>query len=165
VSETIPPRSVPDWHDYFMSIALEVARRSKDPNTQHGAVIVDDRHRLVSTGFNGGCRKIPDHVIDWSRPNKYAFVIHAEENALWHAQRLDLEGCVLYVTGKPCSRCMLRIAHVGIGTVVYGDTPSTMVADDDWKLTLRIADLAGVRLFAYTPKAGNQMPKDKLGNS
>jgi len=156
-----PPRDVADWHDYFMNLARTVATRSKDPNTQHGCVIVDSAHRVVSTGYNGGCRRIPDDRVDWSRPNKYGFVIHSEENALWHAQRLDLDGCDLYVTGQPCSRCMLRIAHVGVSRVIYGTTQSVCVDGDDWSLTLLIAELAGVRMLHYDGETVHEITKEK----
>lgn len=152
MSSPILPRHVPSWDDYFIALARQAATRSKDPNTQHGAIMVDPYKRVLSTGYNGGCRRIPDRLVDWSRPNKYAFVIHAEENALWHAQRLDLDGCTLYVTGAPCSRCMLRIAHVGVTRVVYGGTTSACVDDADWKLTQQIAGLAGVELHQYQEK-------------
>ena len=46
-------RDVIDWDNYFINIADEVATRSKDPSTQVGAVIVDQRHRPVSFGYNG----------------------------------------------------------------------------------------------------------------
>jgi dCMP deaminase len=153
-----PPRDVPSWDEYFLSLARQAATRSKDPNTQHGAVVVDPYKRVLSTGYNGGCRRIPDRCVDWSRPNKYAFVIHAEENALWHAQRLDLDGCTLYVTGPPCSRCMLRIAHVGISRVVYGTTQSVSVDSVDWELAQQIAQLAEVKLC---PHAVLTTPPDK----
>ena len=35
------------WDKYFMGIALLSAKRSKDPNTQVGACIVNDRKRIV----------------------------------------------------------------------------------------------------------------------
>jgi dCMP deaminase len=41
-------RNVIDWDNYFINIADEVAKRSKDPSTQVGAVIVDQKHRPVS---------------------------------------------------------------------------------------------------------------------
>ena len=46
------------WDEYFMGVALLAAKRSKDPNTQVGACIVDDDNRILSTGYNGfpcGC--------------------------------------------------------------------------------------------------------------
>jgi len=46
------------WDQYFMGIALLSSKRSKDPNTQVGACIVNDQHRVVGLGYNGfpaGC--------------------------------------------------------------------------------------------------------------
>lgn len=143
------PRQVPDWDSYFMALCEVVSARSKDPSTQHGAVVVDNRHRVVSTGYNGGCRKIDDSLIDWERPNKYNYVIHAEENAIWTAERKDLEGCTLYVTGQPCRRCMLRIAHSGVSKVVYGSKSSQCVDQEDWKISADIARLSGVILVSH----------------
>lgn len=143
------PRKVVDWDEYFISMCEIIAIRSKDPSTQHGAVIVDDHNRVLSTGYNGGCRKIDDNLIDWSRPNKYNFVIHAEENALWTSERKNLEGCTLYVTGPPCSKCMLRIAHSGISNVVYGSKSSFCVDESDWDLTKKISSLANIKMKGH----------------
>lgn len=143
------PRMVPSWDCYFIEMCEVISKRSKDPSTQHGAVVVDDRHRVVSTGYNGGCRKIDDSLIDWSRPGKYNYVIHAEENAIWTAERKDLEGCTIYVTGQPCRKCMLRIAHSGISKVVYGSRSSQCVDLEDWEISKHIAKLAGVILVGH----------------
>ena len=42
-----------DWDTYFMSVAMLSAMRSKDPNTQVGACIVDKTNRILSIGYNG----------------------------------------------------------------------------------------------------------------
>ena len=132
-----------------MSMCEVVSTRSKDPSTQHGAVLVDEHRRVIGTGYNGGCCKIDDSLIDWSRPSKYGFVIHAEENALWTAERKNLEGCTLYVTGRPCSKCMLRIAHSGVSCVVFGRRSSTCVDESDWEITKKISQLANVQMRGY----------------
>ena len=46
------------WDEYFMGVALLAAKRSKDPNTQVGACIVDKNNVILTTGYNGfpkGC--------------------------------------------------------------------------------------------------------------
>ena len=46
------------WDEYFMSVATLSAMRSKDPNTQVGACIVNQDKKIVGTGYNGfpiGC--------------------------------------------------------------------------------------------------------------
>lgn len=143
------PRDVVEWDSYFIEMCEVVSKRSKDPSTQHGAVIVDNHHRVISTGYNGGCRKISDDLIDWSRPNKYSYIIHAEENALWTAKKKNLDGCTLYVTGPPCSRCMLRIVHVGVSRIVYGNRSSQCVDKKDWEISENITRLSGVILESY----------------
>lgn len=42
----------PDWDDYFLNIAREVARRSNCRKRQIGSVITRD-HRILTTGYNG----------------------------------------------------------------------------------------------------------------
>ena len=145
-----PPRNPKPWDEIFMEQARTIAERSKDPSTQHGAIIVDRRHRVVSEGFNGPPRTAPDAQVDWSRPAKYAWVIHAEENAVLFglsARGIDgLDGCVLYVTGQPCPGCMKLLAHVGIGEVRYGARGSACVDAEKWELSRRIARTCGVML-------------------
>ena len=41
------------WDEYFMGIALLSAKRSKDPNSQVGACIVNDDNKIVGIGYNG----------------------------------------------------------------------------------------------------------------
>lgn len=46
------------WDEYFMGVALLSSKRSKDPNTQVGACIVNQEKRIVGIGYNGfpyGC--------------------------------------------------------------------------------------------------------------
>ena len=46
------------WDEYFMGIALISSFRSKDPNTQVGACIVDKNNKIIGIGYNGfpiGC--------------------------------------------------------------------------------------------------------------
>ena len=41
------------WDKYFMGVAVLSAMRSKDPNTQVGACIVNPQKRIVGIGYNG----------------------------------------------------------------------------------------------------------------
>ena len=40
------------WDQYFMGIAIMSANRSKDPNTQVGACIVDQDNRILTVGLS-----------------------------------------------------------------------------------------------------------------
>ena len=46
-------KDILSWDEYFMGIALLSAKRSKDPNNNVGACIVDNYHKVVSIGYNG----------------------------------------------------------------------------------------------------------------
>ena len=83
-----------DWDDYFMSVAMLSAFRSKDPNRQVGACIVDPQSsKIVGIGYNGfpwGCN---DDSLPWARDaekwedTKYPYVCHAEMNAILNKNR------------------------------------------------------------------------------
>ncbi len=60
-------KDVLTWDEYFMGLAHLSALRSKDPNTQVGAAIVDENHRVVSVGYNGMPKGCSDDVFPWSR--------------------------------------------------------------------------------------------------
>ena len=107
------------WDRYGMDLARVVAGRSKDPSTQCGAVLLDARRRVVSTGYNGFPRGIPDEaMLLQDRETKLALTLHAEENALLFAHR-DLHGCTLYVWPMPpCAACARKLVQAGIVRVV-----------------------------------------------
>ena len=46
------------WDEYFMGVSLLAAKRSKDPNTQVGACIVNQDHIIISTGYNGFSKEL-----------------------------------------------------------------------------------------------------------
>ena len=115
--------SVLTWDEYFMGLAHLSALRSKDPNTQVGAAIVDENHRVVSVGYNGFPTGVSDDEFPWSREggvltSKYAFVVHAELNAILNSQR-SVRGCTIYVSLFPCNECAKAIIQSGIKKIVY----------------------------------------------
>lgn len=107
-----------DWDDLFMAMVYLTAMKSKDKNTHVGAVIVDDKHRVVSVGYNGLARGLNDD-LNWrqSSPEKYFWFEHAERNAVYNAKR-NLEGCIMYTNGIPCSDCARAVIQSGIKEVI-----------------------------------------------
>lgn len=103
------------WHDKFMGLAHHVARWSKDPSTQVGAVVVGDSPRQVAFGYNGFPPGIADDERLNDRDEKLALVIHAEVNALLNA---PFKPVWLYSTKWPCSRCAVHIVAAGVRWVV-----------------------------------------------
>ena len=109
------------WDQYFVDLARLTATRSKDRSSQVGAVIVKNKI-VLSTGYNGFPRGVNDDVPErHERPEKYFWMVHAEDNAILNAARhgVQVEGGSLYVTPfAPCSKCARAIASVGIAEVI-----------------------------------------------
>lgn len=113
------------WDSYFMGLAHLSALRSKDPSTQVGAAIVNSNNKIVGIGYNGFPSGLDDDLYPWAREGsftqtKYAYVVHAELNAILNATS-NLEGCSIYVSLFPCNECAKAIVQSGIKTVVYED--------------------------------------------
>lgn len=111
------------WEEYFMMVAKVSALRSKDPNTQVGACIVDDQNKIISCGYNGAPIGYDDDDMPWDRDGdfkntKYAYVCHAELNAILNSHA-DLRGTTVYVDLFPCNECAKAIVQAGIKKVVY----------------------------------------------
>ena len=139
------------WDNIFLDMALAIACRSKDPSTQAGAVVVGPDNVPVSHGFNGPPAGGDDSVIPWVGPEKYPWIIHAEENAIRFGARsrgwVGLADCRIYTTCVPCSRCLLRVAAEGIRKVIYiaGQTFRSYTAEDA-KLSAQIAAHYGMEI-------------------
>ncbi len=111
------------WDAYFMSMAHLSALRSKDPNTQVGACIVNKDKRVVGLGYNGFPKGCNDDDFPWERngdflDTKYPYVVHAELNAILNSIQ-NLKGCTIYVSLFPCNECAKAIIQSGISCVVY----------------------------------------------
>ena len=142
------------WDEYFMGIAILSSYRSKDPNTQVGACIVNDTNKIMSVGYNGLPLGCSDDEFPWERDGdaydtKYPYVCHAELNAILNNAGAPLEGCRIYVALFPCNECAKAIIQSGIREVVYlsdkyENTPMNLASK-------RMFNSAGVRLTKLTP--------------
>lgn len=138
------------WDEYFMGVSLLASKRSKDPNTQVGACIVDNNNIILSTGYNGFPYGCSDDEYSWDRTGKdtkYNYVVHAELNAILNARSKDLRGTKLYVDLFPCNECAKAIIQSGIKEIVYmydkyADTEST-------KASKRMLKSAGIKLTKF----------------
>lgn len=113
------------WDEYFMGVAVLSAMRSKDPNTQVGACIVNPQKRIVGIGYNGLPYGCSDNEFSWEREGdylntKYPYVVHAEPNAILNSIS-PLDNCTIYVTLFPCNECAKLIIQSGIKEIVYMD--------------------------------------------
>lgn len=142
------------WDEYFMSIAMLSAMRSKDPSTQVGACIVNSEKRILSMGYNGMPKHCSDDEFPWNRDgsplsSKYLFVCHAELNAILNCNSGSVKGCTVYSTLFPCNECAKAIIQSGIAEVVY---MSDKYSESDSVLaSKRMFDTAGIKYRLYTP--------------
>lgn len=148
-----------DWHNVFLDMAFAIAKRSKDPSTQCGAVLVDSNNVILSCGFNGPPPNIDDLVVPWNeRPDKYNFIIHAEENALWFASENNglnrLIGSTLYCTHYPCSGCILRLIRSKVGKIIISKHHMVYHMNLDGKEIDKVNRLIAAQVF---PKLDIQM--------
>jgi dCMP deaminase len=141
-------QNVLSWDNYFMGLAHLSSFRSKDPGTQVGAVVVDNDHKVVSIGYNGFPVGCDDDQFPWNREgslyeSKYAYVVHAELNAILNSTR-SLSGCAIYVSLFPCNECAKAIIQTGIKSIVYEDDK---YADTEAvKASKRMLEAAGVAM-------------------
>jgi len=133
------------WTERFLALAEHVAQWSLDPRTKVGCVIVDDKKRVVSIGYNGFPRGVSDTVARYAdRDTKLLFVAHAERNALDNAPN-TVEGCTMYVPLMPCNECAKSIIQKGI-TKVVTYRPDKDDGRFNWKITRQMFKEAGVML-------------------
>ena len=111
------------WDQYFMGVALLSAKRSKDPNTQVGACIINTDKRIIGIGYNGFPSALSDDEFPWEKEGnfsntKYPYVVHAEMNAILNATQ-SLKNATLYVTLFPCHECSKMLIQAAIKEIVY----------------------------------------------
>ncbi|MCH5199907.1 MAG: dCMP deaminase family protein [Oscillospiraceae bacterium] len=142
------------WEEYFMGVAILSAQRSKDSSTQVGACIVSRDRKILSVGYNGmpiGCN---DDDMPWEREGelldtKYAYVCHAELNAILNNDGRSLKGTTIYTTLFPCNECAKAIIQCGIKEIVYME--DKYAEEDNVVAAKRMLDMAGVKYRQYQP--------------
>lgn len=130
----------PRWDYYFISLCLLTSQRSLDPATKHGCVVVDDDKTILSVGYNSPPRGCCDKDIPLTRPEKYPYFRHAEDNAISNAARVgvSLKNSTFYITGMPCPDCFGKIKNVGAKRIVHGGISSHMITDKELEIVSKI---------------------------
>jgi dCMP deaminase len=139
------------WDECFMRMAHVISERSKDPSTQVGAVIADIKNVVLGLGYNGFPRGIESDQLPWEREGgfvdtKYAYICHAEENAVYNANQ-KVSGAKVYCTLFPCNECAKTLIQNGITEVIfendkYHETETCIAAR-------RLLDAAGIKYRQY----------------
>ncbi|KKM92917.1 hypothetical protein LCGC14_1213540 [marine sediment metagenome] len=148
------------WNELFMGIAKLAAQRSKDPSTQCGACIAKN-NKVIGVGYNGMPNGIPDDddlMFPWTRDgdflhSKYAFVVHAELNAILNTiDPSQLKGATMFCTLAPCNECAKAIIQAGIETVIFDASWRT---DEFHLVARRLLEKVGVKLISFNGDDGN----------
>lgn len=144
------------WDVRFMQMAELVASWSKDPSTQVGAVIVDERHRILGVGFNG----LPTGIKDTQRrltdkELKHKIVVHAETNAILNSD--SVMGATIYATFFPCPHCASFIIQSGIKRLVVQPHPSDSRYQESQLIAADILVEAGVVIERLGDKHANNL--------
>ncbi len=115
----------PSIDDHYLEMVALVASRATCPRRSVGAVLVDDRGRLVSTGYNGPpsgmahCTERPcAGAASIGGAREACDAVHAECNALLQAQASRRSPHTLYVSVTPCFFCAKMLVTAGVRRVV-----------------------------------------------
>lgn len=106
----------------YIKRALVTAESSPDAETKVGAILVSkSTGSVISEGYNGFVRGANDEALPKTRPAKYDFVIHAEQNLIYNAARngVRTDACFLVSTHSPCVNCARALYQAGIDTVYF----------------------------------------------
>lgn len=101
----------------YMKIAEVVSESSHDEDTKVGSILIDgESGAILSTGYNGFIRSAPDEKLPKTRPDKYQYIIHAEQNLICNASRhgISMDGGILICTMSPCIHCIRLLYQCGI---------------------------------------------------
>ncbi|TSC84327.1 MAG: dCMP deaminase [Parcubacteria group bacterium Gr01-1014_13] len=139
------------WDECFMRMANVIAERSKDPSTQAGAVIANQNNVVVGIGYNGFPRGIDSDKFPWDREGnfletKYAYVCHAEENAIYNANAA-VKGSKTYCTLFPCNECAKTLIQNGITEVIFES--DKYHGADMFIASRKLLDAAGIKYRQY----------------
>jgi dCMP deaminase len=104
-----------------MDIATAIAQRSHDAETKVGAVLINNASgAIIATGYNGFVRGADDAILPNTRPAKYEYIVHAEQNLICNSAKhgISMNDCSLVCTLSPCKLCMRMLLNCGITKVI-----------------------------------------------
>ena len=114
------PSKLQNW----MRQAEAVSERSHDAETCVGCVLVkNDSGAIIAQGYNGFVRGANDEKLPNLRPDKYPYMVHAEQNMMANCARhgISMDNTTLIVTLSPCASCMRLMWQAGVTKVICRD--------------------------------------------
>ena len=127
----------PKKTDVNLYIAWTIKELSCDGQTKHGCVITTKDNRPLGWGYNSFPRDCDNNQLPNLRGDgsvkgplgcKYAWIIHAERNAVTNCTLKPVDG-VAYVTGLCCFDCIVHLWQNGVNMIYQLDRDSEMLKD------------------------------------
>lgn len=150
---------VPSWDEYYLEMVEIVKKRSQDGNTNHACILVDEKHRIVATGYNSFPTGFPDAELPNFRPTKidptcpkYHFMVHSEENAICNLTTRNYDTLTCYITGTPCVRCLRLMYQAGVRRIVMTNRYGWQFSGDEQVYFDEIIYCGDIELETLTEK-------------
>lgn len=143
----------------YLNEVYNVSKKSPDPSTQCGAIIVKN-DSVVSSGVNKFPDKIDNDItIYQNREEKYSRILHCEINAIFSAfkNNINIENSTLYTYPfLTCNRCAVHVIEAGITRVVSPKCPPELEErwEDSFKKARQYYREAGIEVceIDYVPE-------------
>lgn len=114
----------PTINETMLSIAKVLSLRGTCLKKQVGCVAINKKGHIISSGYNGQARGLvhcqPESPCRaWHNSEASCFAIHSEMNMLMRCPDIDdIE--TVYITEKPCDKCLLSIQNTSCKSIIYG---------------------------------------------
>ncbi len=137
--EIIIPK-IPSWDEFYLNLAEHYSKRAQCLRRQYAAIIVDNKHKLISAGYNGAPRRVQSSVekgfcyrlaknIPTGSNYELCRSLHAEMNAILRVGLEVCKGTRMYLYGwdvqkqevcgtPPCLMCVKFIVQAEIERVI-----------------------------------------------
>lgn len=148
----LPEFATDSWVSEALRIAYQLATASPDPSTQNGAFILDREatvHGQACNTFTTGIDITPDLL---ERPKKYAYIEHAERNAIYTAARGGHIPWIMVCPWAACADCARAIVQSGIEILIRHQAEDTEHWQDSITDGDQIMRAGGVQIITYAGK-------------
>lgn len=146
----------------YIKRALVTAESSPDAETKVGSILISkSTGSVISEGYNGFVRGANDDALPKTRPGKYDYVIHAEQNLIYNAARngVRTDACFIVQTHSPCVACARALYQSGIDTVYFKNYyPGTDKIKDLGDLKLVYTEFGEFTKIVISPNTDLETP-------
>lgn len=114
----------PTIHETMMELAKVAAKRGTCLKKQVGCVAVNSNGHVLAITYNGQAKNQPHCTIEapceaYMDQTQSCRAIHSEMNMLMRCPDIDdIE--TIYITEKPCDKCLLSIQNTSCKSIIYG---------------------------------------------